>query len=192
MKDAREACAVKNFWEGKLVRLRAIEPEDAQHFIRWNLDSEMARNLEYVWPPQSSAAVAEWAAQQARKKMENDTYSWIIETLDGVVVGSIDTHHCDHRSGSFMYGLNVDPDHTRKGYASEAIYLVLKYYFEELRYQKVTVRVHANNLASTALHEKLGFVLEGVNRRVLFNHGRYEDLLWYGMTVEEFNERMPA
>jgi len=35
--------------------------------------------------------------------------------------------------------------------------LILKYYFEELRYQKVTVPVHANNPASIRLHEKLGF-----------------------------------
>ncbi len=181
---------MKNFWEGKLVRLRAIEPEDARHFMRWNLDSEMACNLEFVWPPQSSVAVAEWAEKQSRKAMENDTYSWIVETCDGVVVGSIDTHHVDHRSGTFSYGLNIDADHQRQGYASEAIYLILKYYFEELRYQKVTIRVHANNEASAALHEKLGFTKEGVNRRMLFNHGKYEDLLWYGMTVEEFNERM--
>ncbi len=180
---------MKNFWEGKLVRLRAIEPEDARYLMHWNEDSEMACNLEFTWPPQSSVAVAEWVAQQSRKQMENDTFYWIIENRDKEVVGSIDTHHADHRSGSFSYGINIDSDHQRKGYASEAIYLVLKYYFEELRYQKVTVRVHGNNEASAALHEKLGFTREGVNRRMLFNHGKYEDLLWYGMTVEEFKQQ---
>jgi len=37
-----------NFWQGKKVRLRAIEPSDAETFIRWNLDSERARHLDFV------------------------------------------------------------------------------------------------------------------------------------------------
>jgi hypothetical protein len=32
-----------NFWQGKLIRLRGVEPSDAETFARWNEDSEMAR-----------------------------------------------------------------------------------------------------------------------------------------------------
>ena len=52
----------------------------------------------------------------------------------------------------------------------------------------MTVPVHGDNLASICLHEKLGFQREGVHRRMFFSHGKYEDVLWYGMTVEEFEE----
>ena len=64
--------------------------------------------------------------------------------------------------------------------------LVLKYYFEELRYQKVTVPVHADNAASIAFHENLGFQREGTLRRMIFTHGRHVDEHWYGMLAEEF------
>lgn len=56
-----------NFWQGKKVRLRAIEPSDAKHFVCWNLNSERARNLDFVWPPQSAVAVQAWVEEQSRR-----------------------------------------------------------------------------------------------------------------------------
>jgi RimJ/RimL family protein N-acetyltransferase len=175
-----------NFWQGRRVRLRGLEPGDAEHFIRWNLDSERARHLDFLWPPMSEAGVRAWVAEQSQKKLENDAYHWVIEIPAGDPAGSIATHHCDHHAGTFSYGLDVAREHRRQGYASEAIALVLRYYFHELRYQKVTVNVHSNNEASLRLHEKLGFCLEGTLRRAVFTQGQYFDQHWFGLTREEF------
>lgn len=180
-----------NYWQGKQVRLRAVEPGDAEHFIRWNLDSERARNLDFVWPPQSEAVIRAWTEAECHRKLEGDAYRWMIENEAGETVGSIDTHHCSPRNGTFSYALDVEPEQRRKGYASEAILLVLKYYFEELRYQKAFTPVNADNQASIRLHEKLGFTLEGHFRRQIFSGGKYSDELWYGMTVDEFHQLHP-
>jgi RimJ/RimL family protein N-acetyltransferase len=106
--------------------------------------------------------------------------------LDGPFVGTINTHTCDRRCGTFRYGLGILPQHQRKGYASEAIRLVLRYFFEERRYQKVNADVYSFNEPSIRLHESLGFVLEGRLRRVNFTQGQYHDALMFGMTKEEF------
>jgi RimJ/RimL family protein N-acetyltransferase len=87
--------------------------------------------------------------------------------------------------------LDIASEQRRKGYAREAILLVLKYYFEELRYQKVTISVHSNNEASLKLHEALGFKHEGIHRRTVFTEGRFYDNHWFGMTVEEFRQAYP-
>jgi RimJ/RimL family protein N-acetyltransferase len=175
-----------NYWQGERIRLRAVEPSDAATFYEWNQDAERARCLDFLWPPQSLAAVEAWTAEQSVKGLESDRYFWVIETLDGRPVGSIDTHDCDARSGTFSYGIAVASEHRRRGYAVEAIRLVLRYYFEELRYQKCTVSVHSFNEASARLHERLGFVLEGIHRRMGFSEGKPYDIRWYGMTAEEF------
>jgi RimJ/RimL family protein N-acetyltransferase len=88
-----------------------------------------------------------------------------------------------------MYGLSIRPAHRRQGYAFEAIPLVLRYYFHERRYQKVNAEVYAFNDASVHLHEKLGFVLEGRLRRMIYTNGQFHDALFYGMTREEFDAR---
>jgi RimJ/RimL family protein N-acetyltransferase len=175
-----------NFWQTDRIRLRAIEPADAEHFIRWNQDSQRARNLDFVWPPQSDAAVRAWVEEKSGQRLENGAFHWVIEDKDDTPVGSISTHNCDSRNGTFSYGIDIAPEQRGKGYARAAIRLVLKYYFDELRYQKVTVPVHADNAASIQLHEKLGFTREGTLRRMFFTQGKFVDVHWYGMTVEEF------
>ncbi len=178
-----------NFWCNEKVRLRGVEPEDAETFWRWNQDSDMARHLDFLWPPTSLHQVRRWTEEQAGKALEQDAFLWVIENPAGTPVGSINTHHCNSRNGTFSYGVHVDAQHRRRGYASAAILLVLRYYFQELRYQKVTVTVHGNNQGSAALHEKLGFVQEGVLRRMVYSDGRYWDEFYYGMTAEEWRQR---
>jgi RimJ/RimL family protein N-acetyltransferase len=175
-----------NFWQGKQVRLRGVEPADAETFFRWNLDSEMGRQMDFLWPPVSLAQIREQLTAEAQQKLERDEFRWVIEDAAGAAVGSIKTQHCNARTGTFSYGINIAPEHQRRGYASEAILLVVKYYFAELRYQKAWVVVFAPNAASIALHERLGFQREGTLRRMGFTHGAHFDLHYYGLTREEW------
>jgi RimJ/RimL family protein N-acetyltransferase len=176
-----------NYWQGSKIRLRAIEADDAQTFYNWNLDSERARLLDFVWPPSSLAGVQAWVETQSKKNhLEEGRFFWVIEDLLGNPAGTISTHHCDSRNGTFMYGIDIAEAYRRKGYAREAVLHILKYYFEELRYQKVTVDVHSENLASIRLHEDLGFQLEGKLRRMAYTRGQYQDVLWYGLTADEY------
>jgi RimJ/RimL family protein N-acetyltransferase len=179
---------MENYWQGKTIRLRAVEIEDAEVFVKWNLDSERGRFLDFLWPPQSVDAIKNWVATATLGKLENDSFTWVIETLDHEPAGTISTHDCDLRNGTFSFGIDIAAQYRRKGYAREAIGLVLNYYFNELRYQKVTVPIHSDNAASVALHEKLGFQLEGRFRRMMYTAGRFIDVFWYGLTAEEFKQ----
>ncbi|MCB0072205.1 MAG: GNAT family N-acetyltransferase [Caldilineaceae bacterium] len=175
-----------NYWQGDKIRLRAFEPEDAETFQEWNLDSEAARVLDFVWPPSSLAGTKEWVSKIAKEEVKNDQYFFMIENLGGTAVGTINAHTTDRRVGTFHYGLFVAAEHRRQGYAVEAVRMLLRYFFEELRYQKCTVTVYSNNPVSQALHERLGFQLEGRLRRIIYTHGRFFDELYYGITDDEF------
>jgi RimJ/RimL family protein N-acetyltransferase len=94
--------------------------------------------------------------------------------------------HLQAAYGTFRYGLSIVREQRRKGYASEAIHLVLAYFFRELRYQKVNVEVYAFNEPSLRLHLRLGFREEGRLRRMIRTAGAYHDEIILGMTVEEF------
>lgn len=181
-----------NIWQGEKVRLRAIEPEDWEFFHTWNLDSETARRSYFVSFPSGKERDRRWAVDMAVKESENDEFNLAIENQNGELVGIINTHGCNRRNGTFGYGLAVRREYHRKGYASEAILLVLRYFFLELGYQKVTAGVYAFNEASIRLHEKLGFQQEGRLRRMTFTNGRYFDDIHFGLTVEEFKERHPG
>ncbi len=179
-----------NYWESERFRLRALEPEDAPIFFEWNKDSEMMLMVDRLHFPTSQKVVAGWAERTTAKVDENsDEFFFVIETLDGKVIGMIHPHKCDRLVGDFTYGIAIRREFQRQGYAREAIIMVLRHYFRELRYQKVTVKVFGYNEASQKLHEAMGFMLEGQIRRAVLHNGRFYDDLIYGMTKEEFAEK---
>lgn len=180
-----------SIWQGQRVRLRAIEPDDWETYFAWNQDDEQARTLYFVPLPQSQEAVKRFADHASIQGQDDGGFRFVIENKAGELVGDITVDHCDQRVGSLSYGLNTKREHRRQGYASEAVLLVLRYYFQEMRYQKATVRVYSFNEPSMKLHEKLGFQQEGRIRRVVFTRGQYYDELVYGMTAEEFAEKYP-
>lgn len=184
-----------NIFEGKLVRLRGVEASDWEEFHLWNEDSESARRSYHIPLPVSSDFVKNWAQEQAQTNPKGDETRFAIETLAtpdqaATLVGTLNTHSCDARSGSFKYGIAIRRQAWRKGYASEAIRLVLNYYFNELRYQKCTVHIYQFNEGSLRLHEALGFQHEGRLRRIIYSEGRFWDEFVMGMTSEEFAESL--
>ena len=177
-------------WQGGLIRLRAVEAEDWQHFFGWDADTEFARYDYHIWFPGSREASQKWTTELATYGPKNHEYRWVIEALGGEFAGTLNTHTCDARAGTFRYGVAIRREYWRLGYASEAIRLVLAYFFNELRYQKVNVEIYEFNTASLALHRKLGFRKEGRLRRTVYTSGRYYDEVMLGLTVEEFEESL--
>ena len=175
-----------NIWQGERIRLRGIEPEDWRYHYEWDHNTDDARKSYWIPPPTSKDHAQRWAQQTAAREPQNDHYHMQIETLNGEFVGSINTVNADRRTGTFGYGLAVIEAQRRKGYASEAVRLVLRYFFEELRYQKCTIQVYSFNEGSIGLHRRLGFVEEGRLRRMVYTGGQFYDTLYFGITAEEF------
>ncbi|WP_235680214.1 GNAT family N-acetyltransferase [Paenibacillus albicereus] len=176
-------------WQGSNVRLRPIEPEDWELFHDNDLDSEGARAADAVYFPRSEEGTRRWAEKKAEEEPQGDNISLAIETREGELVGSMDAHHCEPRDGSFRYGIALFRPHWRRGYASEAVRLLLRYYFHELRYEKATAHVYAFNEPSMRFQEALGFRLEARLREQIFTNGRRHDELIYGMLRREFDAR---
>ncbi|HEX2620639.1 MAG TPA: GNAT family N-acetyltransferase [Phototrophicaceae bacterium] len=175
-----------NLFEGNRVRLRAIEPEDWEFFHQWSRNTDVAR-LDYeVEFPQTAEYSKNWAESTSRRGSTGDNFRFVIETLNGERAGSLNTHSCTPRHGVFMYGIAVHEAHQRQGYASEAIRLIVRYFFEEKRYQKVNVEVYSFNEPSMRLHERLGFMQEGRLRRMIYASGAHHDIIVYGMTFDDY------
>jgi RimJ/RimL family protein N-acetyltransferase len=181
-----------NVWTGRLIRLRAVEPEDWQSFHEFDQDSAIQRAADMIRPPWSAARTREWAEKAALKTVENDAVWLAVESLeDGAVAGMTSTHEIDHRSGRFSYGIALGTAFHRRGYASEAVRLLLAFMFGERRFHKCESQVVAFNEASIALHRGLGFQEEGRLRDHEFLMGRHHDTVLFGMTAAEFTARHP-
>lgn len=176
-----------NFWQGKNVKLRAVIMSDLENYFTNNIDSEAERNGNILLAPVGNEYLREYVDKLSKLPSLSDELFLMIENRVGEVVGSITTHSCNKINGVFSYGIHILHKDRGNGYAKEAINLILKYYFYELRYRKAKVEIFSYNPSSIKLHENLGFILEGTLRKEHYTNGEMFDVHIYGLLKEEFD-----
>jgi RimJ/RimL family protein N-acetyltransferase len=182
-----------NFWQGEKIILRAVEQKDLDDSLNHPaMDTEMDRDISEIPFPISPQENREQTAELMKRAPGDDAFFWVITDLDGKEIGFIHTWDCKPRMGTFRYAMGIQQEYRGRGYAQEAVRIVLRYYLHEMRYQKVTVNVYAFNEASLRFHRRFGFVEEGRLRRMVFTRGQYFDEIHLGMTREEFDQIYPA
>ena len=83
-------------------------------------------------------------------------------------------------------GFTIAPDYQGRGYATEAVRLLLTYLFTARGKHRVTAYVDARNAASIALLERLGLRREGHLRESSWAKGEWTDDLVYGLLRDEW------
>ena len=178
------------FWQGEKVRLRPLRLDDTERAFIAGLDSPSRQVLQLgVELPTTEEGLRASLEKLVDCKDAGGIIIFTVETLDGENVGGLSYHSRDRKSGVFSFGVVIDRAYRQKGYAEDAIKILLRYGFRERRYQKCNSACVHTNEASIALHEALGFVQEGRVRRRHFFDGQYHDDILFGMTVEEFEAR---
>jgi len=76
--------------------------------------------------------------------------------------------------------------------ATEAMYLLARYAFDELGYRRYEWKCNALNAPSRAAALRLGFTFEGVFRQHMIVKGRNRDSAWFSMLDAEWPERKAA
>ena len=189
MKDAKVDYS-HYVWQGEKVRLRPLRVADAEHAFVGSLDSPSRRLLQLgIELPTSVEALESTLEKYVNCKDADGVIIFAVENLDGENVGGISLHTRSEKNGTFGFGVVTDRPHWGKGYAEEAVRILLRYCFWERRYQKCNSACVDTNEASVKLHQKLGFVEEGRRRRQWYLDGDYRDDILFGLTREEFDAR---
>ena len=73
--------------------------------------------------------------------------------------------------------------------ATEAMYLLARYAFDDLHYRRYEWKCNALNTASRRAAERLGFTFEGIFRQHMIVKGKNRDTAWYSMLDSEWPDR---
>lgn len=174
-------------FEGKKIKLTAITEKHSEYFYHMFNDMELQRNADFIKNPTSIEQVMK-TIEEIQNANEFDFW-FVIEDLEGNIVGDIDINDPEIRHGTFKYGISILPEYRGNGYAKEAILIELNYYFNELRFNKANAEIHAFNKISKKLNESIGFKKEGEIREAIYVNGAYYNEYVYGITKKEFNEK---
>jgi RimJ/RimL family protein N-acetyltransferase len=96
--------------------------------------------------------------------------------------------HDTHRVievGGILFGVSLQ----RTRGATEAMFLMARYVFDELGYRRYEWKCNALNAASRRAALRLGFTFEGIFRQHMIMKGRNRDTAWYSMLDTEWPDR---
>lgn len=100
-----------------------------------------------------------------------------IDTLNGVI-----------EVGNVLFS----PSLQRTPAATEAMFLMARYVFDELGYRRYEWKCNALNQPSRRAAERLGFTFEGIFRQHMVVKGRNRDTAWFAMLDHEWPSRRAA
>jgi RimJ/RimL family protein N-acetyltransferase len=171
-------------FEGRLVRLRAREPEDEPYLYRWFNDPEVTRHLSMRYP---LSHAAEHAFIESQKSPGYAHAGFSVETLaEGELIGGVDLLNTSPENRSATLGIAIG-DKTRwdGGYGTDTMRTVCRFGFEMMNLHRIALDVYDDNARARHVYEKVGFKVEGCRRQAFYKYGRYWDVIMMGLLEGE-------
>lgn len=168
------------------IYLRAFEPDDYKTSIRWRKDDQ-------IW---DMLGGAKYFVSEAYEK------KWIEDTIfnskeirlaiclkeDDKYIGNAYITNIDmiNRTG-ISHVLIGEKSYWGKGYAGEALKMLLDYVFNERGLHRIMALVLESNIQSVKILVKLGYRQEGVLRHSVYKNGRYNNQVILSILKEDFD-----
>lgn len=177
-----------------------VRPLAAADWAAWRTVRLRSRHWLEIWEPlpepNSADPVVDEAAFRARcgawerQRQFDAAYGFGIFLRSGEFVGEVSLGSVTRGPFQSAYvGYWIDEHHAGHGYVPEAVVLVLRFAFEELRLHRVEAVIVPRNHRSRRVAEKLGLRDEGTARAFLEIRGFWEDHVRYAITTEEWTLR---
>ena len=169
---------------GDSVMLRAPQMSD---YAEWAALREASRDFltpwEPTWPPDdlTRASYRRRIRRYAEDQRSDLAYPlFVFRKSDNVLVGGLTLANIRRgcaQAGNLGYWMGAA--HSRQGFMTAAVKLVIPFAFETLRLHRVEAACIPGNVASIRLLEKTGFRREGFAREYLCIDGAWQDHLLY-------------
>lgn len=174
---------------GRLT-LRLHSPPDLDWLLDVHSRPDVARYLlDGPWTP----AEAEEALEKRVARTDLDgpagALALVVER-EGTPVGTVALWLTDHEHRVAEIGWTLDPRHTGRGYAREAVRAVLRLGFERYSLHRVVAQMDARNTASARLCEAVGMRREAHHLQDWWCKGEWTDTLIYALLGSEVH-RVP-
>lgn len=150
-----------------------------ERFARWEPyhDDDLSYHMRWVHWRRGESAIGRGWSFLALDRAEPDALVAVVNLYD-VVASS---------AHSAILGYSVDGAHEGKGYAREAVEAVIAYAFGTLNLHRLTANYHPANERSGALLRRLGFVVEGYARDMIYLRGTWRDHILTSLTNPAWN-----
>ena len=160
--------------------LRRLEKTDANEMFFLRSNDDVLRYLGKE-PASSVKEAEEFIAKINKAVEENESILWGIALVSdpSAIIGTICLWNFKPENYRGEIGYILHPNHWRKGIMKEAISCVADYGFTVLKLHSIEALLSPENIASSALLERTGFIKEGHLKGNFFFRGEFTDTLIY-------------
>ncbi len=171
--------------KGQTIYFRAPEPADVDLLYTWENDTKIW-HLSNTVTPYSRQILEEYILNA-----QQDIYTakqlrlMIILNKTGEAVGCIDLFDFDPQHLRAGVGILIDDHHRQKGYAAEALTMLIDYSFDILHLHQLYCNVTPANENSLQLFQKHKFSIIGLKKEWLRAKNGWEDEYMLQLLKEE-------
>lgn len=171
---------------GEKVYLVPLGEDDVtDKYVGWLNDPEVTRYLEVGRVRSTRESVQRYV--EKFKHSTSDLLLAIRQAGTGQHLGNVTLNNIDWTVRTGHLGILIGrKEWWGKGYALEALRLLITYAFQELKLHKVTAGAVIDNVPSIIMLKKLGFKTEGIFQQEAVVDGVYRDAVRLGLLQEEF------
>ena len=168
--------------------LRPFTRNDAvAMYQNWANDSEVTQYL--TWTPHEDVKATQEILESWINQYQNlGYYQWaiVLKEESDEPIGSIGVVEKRDSIQSVSIGYCIGQKWWRKGITSEALAALVKFFFEEVKVNRIVASHLSENSNSGKVMEKCGFKYEGTMRAAtLTNQGDRADSVIYGILAED-------
>ena len=160
---------------GKKIHLRALEPEDLD-FLYTIENNESFWEVSSTQTPFSRFVLEQYIVNSHQDIFEAKQLRLIIvDNISNISVGMIDLFEFNPLHKRAGIGILIIETEQHKGFASEAIELLVNYSFNQLNLHQLFANITADNTKSLELFKKLNFKKIGVKKEWIFSNGVFKN-----------------
>ena len=168
-----------NSLTGNQINLRALEPEDLEFLYA------IENNTSFWEVSHTQTPFSKFDLKQYLENAHLDIYEvkqlrlLIEDSTTCQKLGMIDVFDFNPQHKRAGIGILVHPDFQEKGFASEALSLLVEYVFTHLQLHQLYANITADNSKSIRLFEKHNFKKIGIKKDWISSEGKFKDEILY-------------
>lgn len=178
------------FLETDRIFLRELRPEDVDAgYYAWMNDPAVTDQLESRFFPHTKPNLTEYI--RSYDGNNKNLFLAIVEKKINKHIGNIKLGPINwiHRFANI--GIIIgEKDYWGKGYAAEAIQLLIHHAFDTLNLRKLTAGAYVSNEGSIRAFQKLGFEIEGEEKEQYFYKGKYVSVVRMGLLKKNHSDEI--
>lgn len=175
-----------------MVKLESLEKQDLGKIVEWNSDKSAEFLLQWAGPmyiyPLTIKQVEDYFYNEV-KKDDSNIFAYKIRLNDSdKIIGTIELREVDkeNKIGMVCRFLIGEEDFRNKGIGAHALKEILEIGFNDLKFEKIALRVFDFNHSAIKCYEKAGFVKEKFLEKARKTANAYWNLYEMSISKDEW------